>query len=85
MTDTDRVAIKITKIILGVIAVAGVLSVALVAPGVFVAVKMFRKNNDSRFKDQIKQALKRMEQKPVDEMLEERYKKFRKMGGFTEK
>jgi len=33
----------------------------------------------------ISQALKKMEQKPVDEMLEERYKKFRKMGVFTEK
>lgn len=33
----------------------------------------------------ISQALKRIEQKPVDEMLEERYQKFRKMGVFTEK
>jgi len=33
----------------------------------------------------ISQALKKMEQKPVDEMLEERYNFFRKMGVFTEK
>lgn len=33
----------------------------------------------------ISQALKRLEQKPVDELLEERYQKFRKMGVFTEK
>ncbi len=33
----------------------------------------------------ISQALKKLEQKPVDEMLEERYRKFRKMGVFTEK
>jgi acetyl-CoA carboxylase carboxyl transferase subunit alpha len=33
----------------------------------------------------ITQALKKLEQKPVDEMLEERYLKFRKMGVFNEK
>ncbi len=58
----DKVGIKITKIILGVIAVAGVLSVALVAPNVFLIVKMFKKNNP-RFRDHIKQALKRLEQR----------------------
>jgi acetyl-CoA carboxylase carboxyl transferase subunit alpha len=33
----------------------------------------------------ISQALKKLDQKPVEEMLEERYQKFRKMGVFTEK
>jgi acetyl-CoA carboxylase carboxyl transferase subunit alpha len=33
----------------------------------------------------ISQALKRLEQKSVDELLEERYQKFRRMGVFTEK
>jgi acetyl-CoA carboxylase carboxyl transferase subunit alpha len=33
----------------------------------------------------ITQALKKLEQKPMDEMLEERYLKFRKMGVFSEK
>lgn len=33
----------------------------------------------------INQALKKLEQKPVEEMIEERYQKFRKMGVFTEK
>lgn len=33
----------------------------------------------------ISQALKRLEQKPVEVLLEERYQKFRKMGVFTEK
>lgn len=33
----------------------------------------------------ISQALKKLEQKPVEEMIEERYQKFRKMGVFTEK
>ena len=33
----------------------------------------------------LSQALKRLESKPVDEMLEERYQKFRKMGVFSEK
>jgi acetyl-CoA carboxylase carboxyl transferase subunit alpha len=33
----------------------------------------------------IGQALKKFESKPVNEMLEERYQKFRKMGVFVEK
>jgi acetyl-CoA carboxylase carboxyl transferase subunit alpha len=33
----------------------------------------------------ISQALRKLESKPVDEMLEERYQKFRKMGVFAEK
>jgi acetyl-CoA carboxylase carboxyl transferase subunit alpha len=33
----------------------------------------------------ISQELKKLESKPVGEMLEERYQKFRKMGVFTEK
>ena len=33
----------------------------------------------------ISQALKKLEQKPIEQMLEERYQKFRKMGVFTEK
>jgi CRISPR-associated endonuclease Cas2 len=60
--------IQISKIILGVIAVAGVLSIALVAPGVFVAVKMFRKKNNGRFNVQIKQALKRLNQRGLIEI-----------------
>jgi acetyl-CoA carboxylase carboxyl transferase subunit alpha len=34
---------------------------------------------------QISQALKKLESKPIEEMLEERYQKFRKLGVFTEK
>jgi acetyl-CoA carboxylase carboxyl transferase subunit alpha len=33
----------------------------------------------------LSQALKKLESKPIDDLLEERYKKFRKMGVFTEK
>ena len=33
----------------------------------------------------LSQALKKLESKPVEEMLEERYQKFRKMGVFVEK
>ncbi len=60
--------VQITKIILSVIAVAGVLSVALVAPGVFIAVKVFRKKNDYKFNTQIKQALKRLNQRGLVEI-----------------
>jgi acetyl-CoA carboxylase carboxyl transferase subunit alpha len=43
---------------------------------------------DSTFKTvdkHLSQALKKLEAKPVEEMLEERYQKFRKMGVYTEK
>jgi len=55
--------IQISKIILGVIAVAGVLSIALIAPNVFIIVKIFRGKNDYRFRDQVKKSLKRLEQR----------------------
>jgi acetyl-CoA carboxylase carboxyl transferase subunit alpha len=49
--------------------------------GAHIAPEQTFKNVDKH----ISQALKRLEQKPVEELLEERYQKFRKMGVFTEK
>jgi acetyl-CoA carboxylase carboxyl transferase subunit alpha len=49
--------------------------------GAHIAPEQTFKNVDKH----ISQALKRLEQKPVEERLEERYQKFRKMGVFTEK
>jgi acetyl-CoA carboxylase carboxyl transferase subunit alpha len=49
--------------------------------GAHIAPEQTFKNVDKH----ISQALKRLEQKPVEERLKERYQKFRKMGVFTEK
>jgi acetyl-CoA carboxylase carboxyl transferase subunit alpha len=49
--------------------------------GAHIAPEQTFKNVDKH----ISQALKRLEQKPVEELLDERYQKFRKMGVFTEK